>query len=122
MNTNFLLNSLPNLSPEEFAYLKNLMADLSPEKQQTFITIYRGDRKDAQTVLLLAIIGFFGVAGVHRFVLGQVGMGILYFFTGGLCLIGTIVDLVNHRTLADEYNRQAAMKALHITRMMGGDA
>lgn len=121
MNTNFLFNSLPNLSPEEFAFLKNLMADLSPEKQQTFMTIYRGGRKDTQTVLLLTIIGFFGVAGVHRFVLGQIGMGILYFFTGGLCLIGTIVDLVNHRNLADEYNRQTAMKALQIVNMMGDE-
>ena len=32
-------------------------------------------------------------------------MGILYFLTGGLCLIGTIVDLVNHRSLAFEYNQ-----------------
>ncbi|HNX42808.1 MAG TPA: hypothetical protein PLJ84_02965 [Bacteroidales bacterium] len=35
-------------------------------------------------------------------------MGILYLLTGGLCLIGTIVDLVNHRQLALEYNVQVA--------------
>ena len=35
-------------------------------------------------------------------------MGILYVFTGGLCLIGTIVDLVNHRQLAFDYNIKIA--------------
>jgi hypothetical protein len=28
----------------------------------------------------------------------------LYLFTGGLCLIGTIVDLVNYKRLATDYN------------------
>jgi TM2 domain-containing membrane protein YozV len=40
--------------------------------------------------------------------MNQIGMGILYLLTGGLCLIGTIVDLVNYQKLAFEYNRQIA--------------
>jgi hypothetical protein len=35
-------------------------------------------------------------------------MGLLYLFTGGLCLIGTIVDLVNYQSLAFDYNRKIA--------------
>jgi TM2 domain-containing membrane protein YozV len=54
------------------------------------------------------LLGFVGVAGVHRFITEQIGLGILYFFTGGLCLIGTIVDLVNYQNLAFEYNRRVA--------------
>lgn len=35
----------------------------------------------------------FGLVGGHRFYLGQVGWGLLYLFTGGLFLVGWIVDL-----------------------------
>ena len=35
-------------------------------------------------------------------------MGILFFFTAGLCFIGTIVDLINYKELAFEYNRRMA--------------
>jgi hypothetical protein len=35
-------------------------------------------------------------------------MGILYFFTAGLCFIGTIVDLINHKQIALEYNIKIA--------------
>jgi hypothetical protein len=37
-------------------------------------------------------------------------MGILYVFTGGLCLIGTIVDMINYKNFAFEYNRKIAQQ------------
>lgn len=117
MDAQYLLNSIPNISPEEYGGLKNLMNGMTEAQQHTFLTVYRGDRKDPQTVLILTIVGFFGFAGIQRFVLGQIGMGILYFLTGGLCLIGTIVDLINYRSLAADYNRDAAERALQIARM-----
>lgn len=44
---------------------------------------------------LLAIICFFlGELGIHRFVVGKVGTGILYIFTFGLFGIGIIVDFI----------------------------
>jgi TM2 domain-containing membrane protein YozV len=55
-----------------------------------------------------------GFAGIQRFLVGQIGMGLLYFFTGGLCLIGTILDIVNHKQLADEYNAQMANETLQL--------
>ena len=61
-----------------------------------------------QLVLLLTVLGFLGFAGVHRIILNQIGMGILYFFTAGLCLIGTIVDLVNYQSMAFGFNRVVA--------------
>ena len=44
--------------------------------------------------------------GVQRFVLGQVGMGLLYLFTYGLCFIGTIMNLVNNKKLTNEGNQE----------------
>lgn len=44
---------------------------------------------------IAALLCFFlGVFGVHRFYAGKVGMGILYFCTGGLCGIGAFVDFI----------------------------
>jgi TM2 domain-containing membrane protein YozV len=59
-------------------------------------------------ILILTIIGFLGIAGVQRFITDQIGMGLLYFFTAGLCFIGTIIDLVNYQKLAFEYNQKKA--------------
>jgi len=42
----------------------------------------------------VAICWFFGFLGVHRFMKGDIGMGILYLLTGGLCGIGVIIDLI----------------------------
>ncbi len=52
-------------------------------------------RKSKTVALILCIIGFFGIGGLHRMYVGKVGSGILHFFTYGLCGIGTIVDLIS---------------------------
>jgi TM2 domain-containing membrane protein YozV len=52
--------------------------------------------------------GLIGVAGIHRILVGDIGLGILYFFTAGLCFIGTIVDMINYRRLANDYNLKEA--------------
>ena len=65
-------------------------------------------------ILILTLIGFFGFAGLHRFILGQIGLGILYLLTAGLCFIGTIVDLVNYKSLAYEYNVRIAHETLNM--------
>lgn len=52
-------------------------------------------RKSKTVALILCIIGFFGIAGLHRMYVGKVGSGILHFFTYGICGIGTIIDLIS---------------------------
>jgi TM2 domain-containing membrane protein YozV len=105
---NKIYTLLPEVEGEEAIFLDSLMKDMNEEQAQNFILIYRGRRKDPQTILLTALLGFVGFAGIHRFFINHIGMGILYFFTAGLCFIGTIVDLVNHKNLAFEYNQQVA--------------
>ena len=105
---------MPDIQGEEMMFLQNLTKDYDDDKMRNFANMYRARRKDPQMILLLCLLGFVGFAGVHRFVLNQIGMGILYFFTAGLCLIGTIVDLVNYQNLTFTYNRQIASEINHI--------
>lgn len=107
-----IIDVLPELQGEEMGYVQGLIKDMDDEKARSFAVVYRARRKDPQLILITALLGFVGFAGIHRFIIDQVGMGILYLFTGGLCLIGTIVDLVNYQKLAFEYNMKVANIAL----------
>jgi TM2 domain-containing membrane protein YozV len=103
-----ILDHLPDVEGDEALYVGKLFSDLSDKQASKFATVYRSRRKDPQIVMITCIFGFFLIAGVHRLLLNQIGMGILYIFTGGLCLIGTIVDLVNYKDLAFQNNRGVA--------------
>ena len=109
--------SLSGISPEEIGFLQQATATLTENQQKYFFMTYSGKRKSPQDILIFTLIGFFGVAGIQRFVIGQTGMGLLYLFTGGFCGIGTIVDLINNRSLAMEYNKQVAYESFHIAKM-----
>ncbi len=99
---------MPNLEEQEMSYVQALVREFDENQIQQFAFLYNARRKDPQTILLLTLVGFFGVAGVQRFILDQIGMGLLYLFTAGLCVVGTIVDLVSYKRLALEYNQKVA--------------
>ena len=105
---------------EELQYLKNLTSEYNDSQLETFASIYNSKRRSPDMILIGGIIGLLGVAGIQRFMVNQIGMGILYLLTGGLCLIGTIVDMVNYKSLAMEYNQSAAVEARHMTDSISG--
>jgi len=109
-----MIDYLPELEGDEAAYISKVMESMDDETADRFTRVYRARRKDPQIILLTCLVGFFGVAGVHRFIIGQIGMGILYLLTGGLCAIGTIVDIINYKNLAFEYNRDIARDAVSL--------
>jgi hypothetical protein len=52
-------------------------------------------------------IGGFGTLGFHRFYMGRIGTGFLWFFTGGLAWIGALTDLFRMQELVDGANARA---------------
>ena len=108
---------LPGISPEEMGYIQQAISQLTENQQKYFYMAYTTKRKSPQDMLIFCIVGTFLVPGLQRFIVGQIGMGILYLFTGGLCLIGSIVDLVNHKTLALEYNQKMVYESFQVAKM-----
>jgi TM2 domain-containing membrane protein YozV len=108
---------LPGITPEEMNFLQQATAGLTEEQLNNFRFIYQGKRRNPSDLLLFTLLGFIVVAGVQRFVIGQIGMGILYLLTGGFCLIGTIVDLINHKSLANDFNKDMAYESLQMVKM-----
>jgi TM2 domain-containing membrane protein YozV len=107
---------MPTLEGEEMAFVQELIKDMDDSHAQQFAIAYMARRKDPNNIMIFAIIGLLGVAGIQRFVLNQAGMGILYFLTGGLCLVGTIVDIVNHKRLSFDYNSKQAQQVAAMMR------
>ena len=90
--------------------LKDLKKEFKANKKQVKETVktlaksvkkepVSGNEKTVAIILLILV----GALGIHKFYLGQIGPGILYLFTGGLCGIGLIIDLV--KLLTDTYEK-----------------
>jgi TM2 domain-containing membrane protein YozV len=114
-----LLTLIPGIDASELNYLQMLTKDLTEEQLRTFATLYNTERRKPDMILIGGIIGLLGIAGIQRFMINQIGLGILYFLTAGLCFIGTIIDLVNYKKLAFEYNQDIANRVIRAALSMG---
>jgi len=99
---------MPELDIQDMTYVDFLISNHTDQPMLNFGNLYRSRRRDPQIILLTTLVGFLGFAGIQRFLTDQIGMGILYFFTAGLCFIGTIVDLINYKQIALDYNVKIA--------------
>jgi TM2 domain-containing membrane protein YozV len=105
---NIVFKYLPEVEESELYYLTEIFKDFDEDKARDFSAVYRSRRRDPNMILVTTLIGFLGIAGIQRFLTNQIGLGILYFFTAGLCFIGTIVDIVNYKQIASDFNRKIA--------------
>ncbi|MGV3705722.1 MAG: TM2 domain-containing protein [Arcticibacter sp.] len=117
MNLPNFLYGIKGITPEELQFLTQLLNGMTDEQVQRFVMIYSGKRFSTDTILLFTLLGFVGISGVQRFATRQIGMGILYFFTAGLCFIGTIVDLINYRSIANDFNQTIAVECVQMVKM-----
>jgi len=105
---NRTLKYIPEAKGNEMYFLDELLKTLDDVQAEDFSNIYRARRRDPQLILITTLLGFVLIAGIQRFLTNNIGLGILYVFTGGLCLIGTVVDAINYDNIAFEYNRRIA--------------
>lgn len=68
--------------------------------------------KETGIAIGLTLIGFVLIAGLQHFYLGKIGRGILWFLTGGLFFVGTIIDLF---TMAQQVKNVNARRAVGIS-------
>lgn len=85
--------------------LKTKLQQLDEDK---FLQVQSVDLKDPTTLLLISI--FLGSLGVDRFMLGDIGMGILKLLTMGCCGILTIVDWFTISKKTKERNLKEVLK------------
>lgn len=83
----YMMTNQKYFPPEKIMYIKEKLEGLDENKFAMISTI---ELKDPTTLLLISI--FLGGLGVDRFMLGDIGMGILKLLTGGCCGILTIID------------------------------
>lgn len=102
------------MTMDEYSFLHHASAGLTQNQMQTFLLVYESRRKNPNDILLATLLGFLGLAGVQRFMTKQYLLGFLFLVTGGFLGIGTLIDLLSHRKIANDYNRHLAYECYHI--------
>ncbi|HAZ20200.1 MAG TPA: hypothetical protein DCY75_08540 [Clostridiales bacterium] len=103
----FLMTSKKYFPTEKIVFLKEKLLAADDSK---FNLIQAMDFKDPTTLLIISI--FLGPLGVDRFMLGDVGIGVLKLLTAGVCGILTIIDWFTISNKAKEKNFFEIMLAL----------
>ena len=104
----FLFNNQKYFPVEKIPYLKEKLLNADESKWMYILSI---DYKDPTALLILSL--FLGYLGVDRFMLKDIGMGILKLLTFGLCGILLIIDWVIIQKMAKELNYNELMKILY---------
>ncbi len=102
----FILANQKYFPPEKIMYIRDRLSMIDESK---WILISAVEFKDPTLILVLSIL--FGYLGIDRFILGDIGMGILKLLTGGLCGILTIIDwfIIMNKTRELNFNNFMAV-------------
>ena len=103
----YIMTNQKYFPAEKIMYIKEKLAAMDENKFAMISTI---EMKDPTTILLVSI--FLGTLGVDRFMLGDIGMGILKLLTCGVCGILTIIDWFTISKKTKELNFNNVMTML----------
>lgn len=83
----FITTNNGKFTPQQFSIIKEKLSTLPDDKAAIVMS---NSYHDATTMLIISI--FLGSYGVDRFMLGDIGLGIVKLLTCGGCGIWTIID------------------------------
>ena len=94
----------------EFSVFEQMQLTEGMSEQQKFVfqAQYGSVRRDRTLVLLISI--FLGYLGIDRFLVGDIGLGVLKLLTGGVCGILWLIDIFLITGRVDDYNRRKAQE------------
>ena len=88
MIESFLINKSKYFRPEQMPMIRDAVRNMSPDKLAVLTTV---DFKDPTLLLIISIFG--GTLGIDRFMVGDIGLGVLKLLTMGVCGIMSLVDI-----------------------------
>ena len=83
--------------------INNSNSNVNSNINQNTVSGLAGSRKAKNKWVSLFLCLFLGMVGANKFYEGKTGMGILYLFTGGLCGVGVLIDLIIILTKPNPY-------------------
>lgn len=112
----FLIKKSADETSNSEKVYNNLLQSLPSEKQMLFMMQYNNIKKNPTTAVLLAL--FLGGLGVHKFYIGQNGLGIMYLL---FCwtYIPAFVGVVDAFMIAGQVAKYNQQKAVEIARVFG---
>lgn len=103
----YLAQNAKMLPASKMQLVKEVLDKMDDSKLIYLQTI---EYKDPNTILLLSIL--VGTLGIDRFLLDDVGMGVLKLLTCGGVYVWWIIDIINAQKRAREYNFKKFREAL----------
>lgn len=104
---NFLLANGKNFRPEDMPQIKQILDGLDDSKQSALAMVTTKD-----PIIMLVIAIFLGGWGVDRFMMGQVGLGILKIVTFGGLGIWWLIDCITALGRTRDLNKKNLMMAI----------
>jgi TM2 domain-containing membrane protein YozV len=103
----------------EFSVVEQMQLCENMTEQQKFLfqSQYSAVRKDRVLILVISI--FLGGLGIDRFLVGDIGIGILKLLTGGICGILWVIDWFLIMGRVDDVNRRNATEIAMAIKMSG---
>ena len=113
----FLIKKSSDKAKQAELMVNQMVQQLPSDKQMVFLMQYNAAKKNPTTAVLLAL--FLGGLGIHKFYMGQTGLGVLYllfFWT----YIPSVIALIEAFVIAGQVAQYNQQKATEIVAMIGG--
>ena len=113
----FLIRKSSDEAKQAELACNQIMQGVPADKQMLFVMQFNAAKKDPTAAVLLAL--FLGGLGIHKFYLGQTGLGVLYLI---FCWTGipSIIAFIEAFVIVGQVGRYNQQKAAEIAALLGG--